>query len=213
MLTSNDLMTLDTLPKIYDVSLSLYKDHFLSNLLPLTFYYDFTDGTKEIVKFQKLRFRHILGIHHIDKTTTDYNIFTMIDNGLSFVHWKRNPKQKRKFVDMTDRILLFSCVFNTLRFGRVFFCPGQIVKNSPNVKLDYIVHRQISNRGLNLGLRFENNVQSPITILPSRPSDYLKYVDQSNAKIVKHLKIVEDASNTVRYDIVYTDDFIMMNTI
>ena len=95
MLSTKALLFQNTLPSINDVSLSLYKEFFLDYLLPIRFEYFFEDGDIIPVEFQIDRFRHILGIQHIDKTTTDENIFYLIDNGLSFNSWKTNPRQKK----------------------------------------------------------------------------------------------------------------------
>ncbi|MBR1610198.1 MAG: hypothetical protein IJ672_01720, partial [Methanobrevibacter sp.] len=183
----------------------------LNHLMHLHFEYSFEDGDIIPVEFQMDRFRHILGIHHIDRTTSDENIFQKIDEGLSFGSWRANPRQRRKFNDMKDRIALFSCVYSTMRFGRIFFCPGQRVKNSPRVKLDYIIFRIIDNHGMNLGIRERRGIATPLTILPSRRSSdgFKRYIDDNNIKIVKKLKIINKNTNEIIDSIMYTDNFIM----
>ena len=212
MFNVDELLTCSAMPAISDVSLSLYKSFYENKLMPLVFSYDFFDGSSIQLEFPKARFRHLLGIQHIDHGITDDNIFQKLDDGLSFADWESDKRKHRKYNDMKDRIALFSCSYSTLKYGRIFYCPGRVVSNSPNVKLDYIILRQINNRGLNFGIRNEGGCHIPITIMPSRSSNIKKYVNEDKLKVVSGLTIKNKYSQEVIEKLTYADSFIMSDT-
>ena len=112
---------------------------------------------------------------------------------------------------MKDRIALFSCIYSTMCLGRVFYCPNQIVKNSPNVKLDYILFSIINNHGMNLGIRKRYGIETPLTILPSRRSndEFKRYIDDNNIKTIKKLEISNKDTGKTMDTILYTNNFIV----
>ena len=210
MLTKSDLWHQNEMPAINDISLQLYKDFYVNDLLPLRFYYVFTDESSLSVKFAPSKFRHLLGIQHIDRTTTDDNIFQMIDDGLCFDSWKADSRVRKKFNDMKDRIALFACCYHTLLHARIFYYPDANVPTSPNVKMEYLLHQQISNMGMNLGLKTVKGDLVPSTILPTRINKLKRYIDTSKEKFVKEL-VVRDGERIVEH-VIYSDNFIMKAT-
>ena len=110
---------------------------------------------------------------------------------------------------MKDRISLFACIYQTLRLARVFYCQGQAVPNSPNVKMDYIMFMQVDEGGMNLGLRFNHGSLVPLTILPTRKNHIRKYVENLDERVVKGLLITNKDTGEIIEDISYADSFIM----
>lgn len=76
---------------------------------------------------------------------------------------------------------MFACIYNTLRKGQAFYIPSGKVKNTNNVKVDYILYRTLdSNNGMNLGIRREKGKFVPLTILISKRSSLMNYIDKEN---------------------------------
>ena len=209
MLTCSDLLQHDSYSQISDISLELYRDFSRNVLLKRSLHYYFTDGTDITVKFREFGIRHMLGIQHIDGSTSREHFLTDIDNGLSLASFNANASIRQRYKKMKPRIRFFSCVYHTLRCGRVFYFPDQSVPNTNDVRLDYIVYREIDGKGLNIGMRFEQGSQVPISILVDNGEHKEEHINHDNQKIVYRLIISEIDSGTVIEDINYSDSFIM----
>ena len=93
---------------------------------------------------------------------------------------------------------MFACTCNTLRKGRAFYIPSGKVKNTNNVKVDYILYRKLdNNNGMNIGIRQELGKYVPLTILTSKQSSLMNYVDVENFKLVEKLEITDMTGNTI----------------
>ena len=208
MITRDDLLTLDTLPHINDISLKLYKEFCVDVLFGRRFHYYFTDGTNIVVEFREWGVYHMLSIQHIDYTIPKNDFFNRLDSGLDLVDFTANRSIKQRFKSEKERITMFACVYGTLRYGRVFYIPDKNVPNTKKVKADYIIQRMVGNKGLNLGVRFEDGRFIPLTILISKASNPDKYIT-SNKKIVSKLLITDIDNGQIIENILYTDDFIL----
>ncbi|MBE6017176.1 MAG: hypothetical protein E7233_06150 [Lachnospiraceae bacterium] len=214
MYSKEDLLLLSEIPFIDDVTLTLYKDFSESYLLPQKFCYEFLDGSKITVKFTEWGIYHMLAIQHIDGNIKKNQFFAEITNGLSFNDFKVTNRKKKRFADNKRRISMFSCVYNTLKNGRVFYLPSGNVKNTANVNVDFIIYDKLklltttepAYNGINIGLRQVNNDYIPITILVSKASDIEEYIINEQAKIVRSLQIFSE-QNELLSEIHY--DFIM----
>lgn len=96
---------------------------------------------------------------------------------------------KKRFNNQKERITMFSCIYKTLKHGKVFYIPNKSVPNTNEVKADYIVHKEISGKGMNLGIKFYGGSFIPFTILISKAKDLLKYTENMTVKIVSKLII------------------------
>lgn len=209
MITKDDLLTLKNIPHINDVSLSLYKDFCIDVLFKQYFHFYFTDGTDIIIEFREWGVYHMLSIQHIDYTIPKNDFFNRINSGLSFSDFQTKNSIKQRFKNEKQRITMFSCIYDTLKYGRVFYIPDKSVPNTQSVKCDYIIYRKLNNKGLNLGVRYEDGCFIPLTILISKSSYLTKYIDNTIPKIVKELKIMDIATNSIIENIVCSDDFIV----
>ena len=100
---------------------------------------------------------------------------------------------------------MFACTYNTLKQGTVFYIPSGKVKNTNNVRADYILYRTLeNNNGMNIGLRLEDGIYVPLTILISRQCSLMNYVDESNCKKVLKLEITDNAGNII--ETIYHDN-------
>lgn len=79
------------------------------------------------------------------------------------------------------------------------------VNGTVNVQMDYIVYKKLNNvrptgitqNGINVGIRKENDVYVPLTILISKHSDVEEYIKQEDLKIVKSLEIKDEDGNVI----------------
>ena len=206
MLTKEDLLSLDSTPLIKDVSLELYKDFSLTYLLPRKFLYHFSDGTSMNVEFEEWGIYHMLGIQHIDYRIKNDEFFDSINNGLNFANFKVNDAIKDRFKKQKKRLAMFACTYNTLRKGQAFYIPSGKVKNTNNVEVDYILYRTLYNNsgnyngnsnGMNVGIRLENGKYVPLTILISKQSALMNYVDIENFKLVERLEVIDDTGKII----------------
>ena len=202
MLTKDDLVNLDSTPLLKDVSLELYKDFSLAYLLSRRFIYYFSDGTSINVEFEEWGIYHMLGIQHIDYRIRNNELFQKINDGLSFSDFKIDDAIKDRFKKQKKRIAMFACIYNTLRKGWVFYIPSGKVKNTNNVEVDYILYRTLynhsgNNNGMNVGIRFENGKYVPLTILISKQSSLMDYVNIQDFKLVERLEILDGLGNVI----------------
>lgn len=204
MLTKEDLLDLDSTPLLKDVSLELYKEFALAYLLPRKFIYHFSDNTSINVEFEEWGIYHMLGIQHIDYRIKNDELFQKIDNGLTFADFKVDDAIKDRFRKQKKRLAMFACTYNTLRKGKVFYIPSGKVKNTNNVEVNYILYRTLYNNsgnnngnsnGINIGIRLERGKYVPLTILISKQSALMNYVDIDDCKLVKKLEILDNRGN------------------
>ena len=202
MLTKEDLLVLDSTPLLKNVSLELYRDFSLTYLMPRKFLYHFSDGTTMNVGFEEWGIYHMLAIQHIDNRIKNNKFFQRISEGLSFTDFKINNAINDRFKKQKKRIAMFACTYNTLRKGQAFYIPSGKVKNTNNVEVDYILYRPLqnnggNNNGMNVGIRLEDGKYVPLTILISKQSALMDYVDIENFKLVEKLEIFDDSGNII----------------
>ena len=202
MLTKEDLLELDSTPLLKNVSLELYRDFSLTYLMPRKFLYHFSDGTTMNVEFEEWGIYHMLAIQHIDNRIKNNKFFQRISEGLSFTDFKINNAINDRFKKQKKRIAMFACTYNTLRKGQAFYIPSGKVKNTNNVEVDYILYRPLqnnggNNNGMNVGIRLEDGKYVPLTILISKQSALMDYVDIENFKLVEKLEIFDDSGNII----------------
>lgn len=198
MLTKEDLLCLDTPPLIKDVSLGLYKEFSVDYLLARKFIYYFSDGSKINLEFTEWGIYHMLSIQHINSRIKNKDFFQKVDDGLSFDDFKVDDAIKARFKNQKKRISLFACTYNTLRKGQAFYVPSGKVKNTNNVNVDYILYRTLdSNIGMNIGIRQELGKYVPLTVLVSKQSSLMNYVDVENFKLVERLEITDMAGKII----------------
>lgn len=192
MLTKEELLELDMPPLIKNVSLKLYKEFSNDYLLARKFIYYFSDGSKINVEFTEWGIYHMLSIQHINNRIRSSEFFQEIDEGLTFDDFKTDNAIKARFKDQKKRISMFACIYNTLRKGQAFYIPSGKVKNTNNVKVDYILYRTLeNNNGMNVGIRQELDKFIPLTVLISKQSSLMNYVDVENFKLVEKLEITD----------------------
>lgn len=202
MLTKEDLLTQNTIPLLKETSLELYKEFSENILIPTTFLYYFTDGTTMTIQFVEWGIYHLLGIQHIDYTIKKNTLFDKIDNGLTYNTFKNDSSINKRFRTMKKRICMFSCIYDTLKKGHVFYLPSGKVKNTKNVCADFIIYQKLQSStagisGMNVGIRKVDDIYVPLTNLISPASDLTMYIDEGSFKLVQKLEILNADGDVV----------------
>ena len=200
MLTEKELLTLDKIPDINEVSLKLYKDFSKHVLMQRKFKYILSDGTVINVQFKEEGIHHMLGIHHIDKKINKFKFFQAIEDGLTLDDFKKSSNKKIKlgFKDMSKRICAFACVYNMLITGNIFYIPDNIISGT-TIEVSYLLYGYYEGSkneyGINIGLRDKLTYYMPLTILCSKPDKREKYINKDNFRIVDKLFIYDTNDN------------------
>ena len=100
---------------------------------------------------------------------------------------------------------IFAWVYDTLKTGTVFYIPSGKVKETAKVQMDYIAHKKYTastpigavQNGNNIGIRKENGIYVPLTILVSKQSDLEEYIHEEELKIVRKLEIRDKKGNII----------------
>lgn len=191
MYTTNELLTLGKMPEWADISLALYKEFSVNILFPKTFKYYLVNGIVIEVQFKEWAMKHLWGIQHIDGKIKNTKLFDKIDAGYSFADLSKTKVMKKRFMDNKDRIRMFACVYNVLINETLFFIEDGKLPGT-DIKIDYIKSDVISDKGVHLGMRFEEGVYVPLTLLIDRAVDPQKTVKGLTSVKVMKLEIVEN---------------------
>jgi len=202
MLTTEDLLTQDTMPTWSVISLKLYKDFSEQYLLPRNFEYHLEDGTIINVEFKEWAMKHLWAIQHIDSSIDKWLLFGLIEGGLDIGTFMADNIKRKRTLKYKDRIRMFACVYNILRTGNLFYVKDGKLEGT-DIKIDYIRSKIISKKGVNLGMRFEDGAYVPLTILIDTAIDPYKTVKNLEAKKVLKLCIKENDTiiETIEYNV------------
>lgn len=200
MLTIDELLKKDTMPEWADISLSLYKEFSITCLFPKTFRYYLVNGVEINIEFKEWAMHHLWAIHHINYKISKDELFEKIDDGLVFADFTQIKSMKKRLINYRDRIRMFSCVYHILKTGNLFYVEGGKLKNS-DIKIDYLKSKIISTKGVNLGVRLEEGVYVPITMLIDRAINPTETTEELDELKVLKLEIIEDGKivETVLY--------------
>lgn len=200
MLTKEQLYIQNTMPEWNDISLGLYKEFAIDCLFPKTFRYHLDNEQIIDVQFKEWAMKHLWAIHHIDSRIDKDKLFEEIDNGLSISHFRATPAMRKRLNDNKDRIRMFACIYQVLKKGAVFYVEDGKLSGT-DIRIDYIKSKSISGKGVHLGMRFEENVYVPLTLLIDRAVNPTKTVEGLIEIKVKKLEIIENGNviETIEY--------------
>ena len=191
MFKTEDLYIQNTMPEWSDINLELYKDFTCKCLFPKIFRYYIENDNVIDIQFKEWAMKHLWGIQHIDFSIDKYALFDVIDNGLSIDTFMKDPKLKKRLMDQKDRIRMFTCIYHILKTGKMFYVSKGKLEGS-DVKVDYIKSHIISTKGVNIGMRYEEGVYVPLTILIGRAINPTKTISSLQPIKVKRLEIIEN---------------------
>ena len=201
MLTKGQLYVQNTMPEWADISLGLYKEFSVECLFPKTFRYYLENELVIDVEFKEWAMKHLWAIHHIDSRIDKDKLFEEIDNGLSISDFITTPAMRKRLNDNKDRIRMFACVYQIMRTGAVFYVEEGILPGT-EIRIDYIKSKSISQKGVHLGMRFEDGVYVPLTLLIDRAINPTKTVEGLTEIKVQKLEIIEagEIIETIEYN-------------
>ena len=202
MLTKEQLYVQNTMPEWDDISLGLYKEFSVDCLFPKTFRYYLENEMVIDVEFKQWAMKHLWAIHHINSRIDKEKLFDEIDNGLCIGDFRTTPVMRKKLNDNKDRIRMFACVYHILKTGKVFYVKDGKLPES-EIRIDYIKSQSISQKGVHLGMRFEDGVYVPLTLLIDRAVNPTKTVDGLVEIKVQKLEIIEagEIIETIQYNL------------
>lgn len=202
MFTKEQLYVQNTMPSWDDISLALYKEFSVDCLFPKTFRYYLENNLVIDVEFKEWAMKHLWAIHHINSRIDKDKLFEEIDNGLSISSFRATPAMRKRLNDHKDRIRMFSCVYQILKTGAVFYVEGGMMPGS-DIRIDYIKSKSISGKGVHLGMRFEEGVYVPLTLLIDRAKNPTKTVEGLTEIRVQKLEIIEEGEiiETIEYNL------------
>lgn len=98
---------------------------------------------------------------------------------------------KRRLMDNKDRIRVFACVYTILKTGNMFYIEGGKLEGT-EIKIDYIKSKEIDSKGVHLGMRYEEDVYVPLTLLIDRAIDPDKTIKNLEKIKVMKMEIIEN---------------------
>lgn len=196
MLTTEQLYMQDEMPDWGDISLALYKEFSEKCLFSKIFRYYLENQMVIDVQFKEWAMKHLWSIHHINSRIDKNELFKAIDNGLCISDFRKTSNMKKRLNDNKDRIRMFACVYQIMKTGAVFYVDdGKLI--GTNIRIDYIKSKLINDKGVHLGLRYEEGVYVPLTLLidrainPNKTVEGLKEIKVDKLEIIENGEIVE----------------------
>lgn len=196
MFTTKDLLKQDSMAKWEDISLSLYKEFVETILFKRTFRYYTKNGQTFDVNFKEWGIYHMLAIQHIDNRIKKNKFFSEIDNGLEFGTFRADKMKRARLMDNKDRIRMFACVYQILKAGNCFYVPNGKIPDT-DIEVDYILYKLIDEKGVNVGIRYEDDTYVPLTLLVDRAIDptitisKLEHIDMEKLEIIENDTVIE----------------------
>ena len=148
------------------------------------------------MQFKEWAMKHLWSIHHINSKIDKNKLFKEIENGLCIGDFRKDASMRKRLNDNKDRIRMFSCVYQIMKHGPVFYADEGKVPGT-EIRIDYIKSRIISEKGVHIGMRFEEGVYVPLTLLidravnPKKSLEGLKEIKVNKLEIMEDGKIVE----------------------
>lgn len=199
MLSKEELYLQDTMPTWSDISLELYKDFSESCLFQKIFVFYFVNGSCIEIQFKEWAMKHLWAIQHINNIDKN-KLFQKIEEGLTFETLANTRGKKKRLNDNSDRIRMFACIYSILKKGDMFYVQQGQLKNS-DVKVEYIRSKVIGGKGVNIGMRFEEGVYVPLTLLIDRAINPKKTIKGLIPLKIFKLEILE--RGTIQEEVFY----------
>lgn len=158
ILTVNDLLGVNHISSMNDISLNLYKEFFDNILCKRIFLYELEDGKQIKLLFQPNNLLHILGAQHIlgDKYKAAKFNEQIISGDMTFEVLEK--KNSIVFNDFTSRFLNFSNIYHVItNCDMIYFDKDTYNKNKKSKKeslmdFSYILYEDINNKKVHAGL-------------------------------------------------------------
>ena len=192
MLTKEELYVQNEMPDWNEISMRLYKEFSTDCLFTKIFRYHFVNGSYIDVVFKEWAMKHLWGLQHVTNIKKN-KLFDEIDKGLTFETLADTKGKKKRLNDNKDRIRMFACICYVLKTGATFYVQGGQLDNSL-VRINYIRSKIISQKGVNVGMRYEENAYVPLTLLIDRAINPTKTITGLIPMKVSKLEIIENGN-------------------
>lgn len=204
MLTQDDLLGINNISNISDISLGLYKKFFDDILCKRLFIYSLEDDSEVKLAFQETHLLHILGVQHI--LGKNYKA-TKFNNGINSGTMTFEELEKRNnivFNDFTDRFLNFSNLYHVItNCSMIYFNKETYEKNKSSKELSlmdfsYILYKDLENRKIHVGLDTFNKRHSfycKSLLVTSAQNDKIIY--KQKPVVINNIRVIDKQTNNV----------------
>ncbi len=207
MLTQNDLLSINSISNIKDVSLGLYKNFFDDILCKRLFIYSLEDGGEVKLAFQEPHLLHILGIQHIlgrNYKATKFN--DEIKSGIMTFE-ELEKRNNIVFNDFTDRFLNFSNLYHVItNCSIIYFDKKTYEKNKSSnqssfMDFSYILYKDLENKKIHAGLDTFNKGRSfycKSLMITSAQNNKIIYEQKPIA--ITNIRVIDKKNNNILYN-------------
>ncbi len=201
MLNVTDLINIQYIPKITDISLMLLVDFYEQYLCKRIFIFELVDGRRIKIFFKDTsEIFHVAGINHI------YGNMQM--DGTHFIDGIKNKSidfstleniNKAAYTDYIDRIRGFACIDTVLKNCDYLWFPSGMIPDS-TIKVKYLLLKGLDDKNLHLGIDSykEGRPYFSKTFLVTDGKGLSKYVDKAENRLrVMSIEIIDKDTNAV----------------
>jgi hypothetical protein len=207
MLTQNDLLSINSISNISDVSLILYKKFFDNILCKRLFIYSLEDGSEVKLAFQETHLLHILGIQHILGRNYKASKFNDGINSGTMTFEELEKRNNIIFNDFTDRFLNFSNLYHVItNCSMIYFDKKTYEKNKSSkettlMDFSYILYKDLENKKIHAGLDTFNKGRSfycKSLMITSAQND--KIINEQKPILINNIRVIDKKTNNVLYN-------------
>lgn len=201
MLNVTDLINIQYIPELSDISLNLLVDFYEQYLCKRIFVFELADGQK-----LKLFFKDTTEIFHVSGIDHIYENIPM--DGTHFIDGIKNNTidfsvlesiNKAAFTDYIDRIRSFACIDTVLKNCEYLCFPDGKIPDS-TIKVKYLLLKGLDNKNLHLGIDTykEGRPYFSRTFLVTDSNAISKYIDKAKERLrVNVIEIIDKDNNSV----------------
>lgn len=199
MLSVSDLINIQYIPKISDISLSLLVDFYEQYLCKRIFIFELADGQKLKLFFKDTsEIFHVSGIDHIyENVPMDGTHFVdgIKNNAIDFTVLENI--NKAAYTDYIDRIRSFACIDTVLKNCEYLWFPDGKIPDS-TIKVKYLLLKGLDDKNLHLGIDTykEGRPYFSKTLLVTDGNVISKYIDKAKDRLrVTSILIIDKDTN------------------
>jgi hypothetical protein len=188
MLTTDELLNLNRIPKISEISLKLLQEFYDIYICPNIYVFELEDNNIIKLEFLDINLCHLMGFQHI--VPYKLNKFYSGENGYMGIFneeitiKKLRSINEQKFARDKDKILCFSYLYQLLRKCKIIKFDRS--KNHSKISCEFILHDSQYERRIHLGIEKDEKrgVYYPRTFFIERENGERFIINQQSLKII-----------------------------
>ncbi|MGZ4111816.1 MAG: PBECR4 domain-containing protein [Tumebacillaceae bacterium] len=192
MLTIDDLLTLQRMPRESDISLELFQQFYKLYLCDQIFIFELEDGKEIKLQFEEDNLCHLLGIHHILKHRRykGQSGYELIVDGTVTIQFLKQ-QNKIGYQSKKHRLLYFPFVYQMILTPLLVEYSGTGMQSSMDFEL--IIYNSVDRKYLHLGLRKDrdSDFYYPVSFFEDSRD---RYVSGQKLISVHHVRIDRDVT-------------------